>query len=258
MSHNILFQVSDQVRRWSDSEIYSTLGEPETDKIVTIDGSPSEPHAPREVVENLDGSRLSVPPLPVLEENIVVTDFGQSFDTKHPPKDYGPSTIIYYFPPEALFDRKFSFASDVWILVCTIFEIRAGHSLMSSYLADDATVVRDAVGLLGKLPEPWWSAFKRRDEENGEPKPTMVKSSIRRRLRQIGEGDEPPRVDEGRMIEAVGTPLEEEEVALLGDLLEKMLKYRPEERITMQEVVQHPWFEYNKSLNSASICTYLE
>ncbi|KAF8345536.1 hypothetical protein F5887DRAFT_1158760 [Amanita rubescens] len=77
-------------------------------------------------------------------ENIIVTDFGQSFDTKHPPKDYGLTTTIYYFPPEALFDHKFNFASDVWVL--------------------------------------------------------------------IGEGDELPRVDEGRMIEAVGTPLEEEVV----------------------------------------------
>ena len=46
------------------------------------------------------------------------------------------------------------------------------------------------------------------------------------------------------MVETTGTPLKEEEVVLLGDLLEKMLKYCPDERVTMQEVVQHPWFEY--------------
>ena len=133
------------------------------------------------------------------------------------------------------------------MLACTIFEIRAGCSLISSSFASDYTVVQDVVELLGKLPEPWWSTFKDRHEwfeEDSELNPPTVKSSIRRRLREIGKQDDPPKVDEGRMIETVETPLEEEEVELLGDLLEKMLKYRPEEGITIQEVVRHPRFEY--------------
>ena len=208
-----------------------------------MDQSPSRPHAPREVVLPFYATRL----LPFVEENVIVVDFGQSFDTKHRPRDYTPATMIYYFPPEALFDHTFCFGSDIWVLACTRFEIRAGRSLMDSFLVNSATVVRDAVELLGKLPEPWWSAFEKRHlwfEENGEPKPPMIKSSIRRQLQWIGKKDDPPNVDEGHMIETVGTLLEEEEVALLGDLLEKMLKYGPEERITIQEVVRHPWFEY--------------
>lgn len=115
---------------------------------------------------------------------------------------------------------------------------------MNSFLANNATVVQDAVVLLGKLPEPWWNAFEQRHlwfEEDGEPKPPMIKSSIRCQLQSFGEKDEPLKADEGHMMEAVGTLLEEEEVALLSDLLEKMLKYNPQERITIQEVVRHPW-----------------
>jgi serine/threonine-protein kinase SRPK3 len=41
-----------------------------------------------------------------------------------------------------------------------------------------------------------------------------------------------------------GTRLKEDEVVLLVDLLEKMLRYLPDERITIEEVVQHPWFRY--------------
>jgi serine/threonine protein kinase len=55
------------------------------------------------------------------------------------------------------------------------------------------------------------------------------------------------RYDEGPMIETVGTQLEEKEVELFSDLLEKMLMYDPEKRITIQEVVRHPWFEYTSS-----------
>ena len=85
-TYNILFHVSDQVHRWPVWKVYSTLGEPEIDQILTINRSPSGPHAPREVVLPLDATRLSFPPLPFLEENIIVTDFGQSFDTKHQPQ----------------------------------------------------------------------------------------------------------------------------------------------------------------------------
>ena len=191
-------------------------------------------------------TRLSVPVL-LLEESIVVIDFGQSFDTKQPPAEYNPATAILYCPPETLFDKKFSFASDIWVLACIIFEIRAGYSLITSFLADEETVMRDFVGLFGKLPDPWWNAFEERHiwfHENGQPKSPDYKSSIRERLQGIGEKDEPPIDEEGPMIEIVGTRLEEVEVELLSDLLEKMFKYNPEERITIQEVVRHPWFEY--------------
>ena len=174
-------------------------------------------------------------------------DFGQSFDAKNPPTGYVPATAIHYHPPETLFDGRFSLASDIWVLACAIFEIRAGETLFTTFFADKTTVVRDAVQLLGKLPDPWWNAFEHRHlwfDENGQPKDPDSKSSIREELRDIGEEEDPPRAEDGPMIETVGTRLEEEEVVLLGDLLEKMLKYDPEERITIQEVVRHPWFEY--------------
>jgi serine/threonine protein kinase len=47
------------------------------------------------------------------------------------------------------------------------------------------------------------------------------------------------------MFEPTGSRLPEEEVHLLDDLMSKMLKLRPEERITMDEVVRHPWFFLN-------------
>ncbi|KAF8331530.1 kinase-like domain-containing protein [Amanita rubescens] len=245
-SGNILFQVSDQARRWSDNEIRLTLGEPITDKVETIDLSPPMPHAPPELIEPVKDARLSSPTF--LEENIIVIDFGQSFDINRLPKDYKPATAMHYFSPEATLEDRVSTASDIWGLACTIFEIRAGFSLFGSFFAHHPSVVLVNIVLtLGKLPEPWWSAFEGRHEwfeENGEPKPPGKKSTIQEKLRMIGAKDTPPDADEGPMIEPVGTRLEEGELVLLGDLLEKMLKYRPEERITIREVVHHPWFKH--------------
>ena len=189
-SSNVLFRVSDQVHKWSDQEIYLKFGKPATDKILTRDQSQPGPHAPREIVRPLDTTRLSSPAL-LLEESIVVIDFGQSFDTKQPPAEYNPATAILYCPPETLFDNKFSFASDIWELACTIFEIRAGYSLISSLFANKSTIVRDAVELFGKLPDPWWNAFKDRHlwfDENGQPKSPDHKSSIREAVENWRDG----------------------------------------------------------------------
>jgi serine/threonine-protein kinase SRPK3 len=106
--------------------------------------------------------------------------------------------------------------------------------------------------------------------ENGVPKYSITMESIQERLRQIGDKDvhSEPIVsvlgeetekrkklcnlgvrslvvrdeDDNPMVEEAGVRLEEDEVELLGDLLEKMLKYDPKERITIHEVMCHPWF----------------
>jgi serine/threonine-protein kinase SRPK3 len=101
--------------------------------------------------------------------------------------------------------------------------------------------------LLGKLPEPWWSKWVERSmffDEDGRPihAPLEYQTSIRGRLQQIHARDQEsdPRI--ASIYEKAGTALTETDVAVLGDLLEKMLRYDPEERITMNEVLKHPWF----------------
>jgi len=66
------------------------------------------------------------------------------------------------------------------------------------------------------------------------------RTSIRAKLLEIGEKDDLPSEDEGPMIEHPRVRLPEKEVDLLADLLQKMLKYTPEERIRIQDVIRHP------------------
>ncbi|KAJ6458679.1 hypothetical protein C8R47DRAFT_1081604 [Mycena vitilis] len=116
--------------------------------------------------------------------------------------------------------------ADVWALGCAIFEIRAGFPLFESFFGKNCF------------------------EEDGEPKSVEVPQerastrlmSIRARLRLIGTEDSPAQDYEGPMMEMSGVRMPEAELELLADLLEKMLRYRPEERIGMDEVVGHPWF----------------
>lgn len=228
------------------------------DQVLTCDGSSPGLVAPSQVVAPIDISRLSSS---LLREDITLIDFGQAFSADRPPPHYVPTTPSHYLSPEAFFESKMSFSSDVWALACTIFEIRAGSPLFDPFFRDDSLILKQIVETLGRFPEPWWSTWEARRawfDETGVPRPEeeqrkeglplpAVKNSLRQKLREIGKQVDAPYVDEGSMIEKTGIRLEESEVELLADLLEKMLRYEPKDRICMREVLQHPWFEHNVS-----------
>ncbi|TFY66285.1 hypothetical protein EVG20_g4810 [Dentipellis fragilis] len=253
---NILFRVFEDILEWSDDQVYSHLGSPEMEEVRTCNGQPRGPHAPTELVAPISASRLTDASL--LQEKVVVIDFGQSYAIARRPKNYQPATVINYCAPEMRFEGRTGFETDVWALGCAIFEIRAGFPLFDPLLRSDADVLRQTVETLGKLPEPWWKSFAEQAlwfDEDGEPKSEKdqklagallcsSKSSIREKLRSIGTQDDSSYLNEGPMIEKSGVRLCEEEIELLGQLLEKMLRYRPEERIRMPEVVEHPWFTF--------------
>jgi serine/threonine protein kinase len=186
----------------------------------------------------------------------MISDYGQSYSIACPPKDYGPGTVLNYLSPETRFEERTGFEADIWALGCAIFEIRAGTPLFEPFFGCDTDILRQTVETLGRLPDPWWSSFEERAqwfEEDGEPRSVeaqerdgillqAIKSSIREKLCSIGTEDDPPDFDEGPMVEKPGVGLDEGEAELLEDLLHKILRYRPEERIGMREVVEHPWF----------------
>ncbi|EKM76766.1 hypothetical protein AGABI1DRAFT_102163 [Agaricus bisporus var. burnettii JB137-S8] len=251
---NILFRLLPHFTSLSDAEVYAHLGDPETENVRTCDGQPPSPHAPTMLVAPVQNSKISDAAL--LQENIVISDFGQSYIVASPPSSYEPGTVLNYQPPEARFEGRVGFETDIWALGCAIFEINAGFALFDPFLASDIDILRQMVETLGRLPDPWWSAFKERAiwfEEDGQPKSEQdqeragvllkaYKDSIKAKLLGIGEEGDPSLEDEGPMIEKPGVRLREEEVALLADLLEKMLKYIPEERLRIQDVIQHPYF----------------
>ena len=110
--------------------------------------------------------------------------------------------------------------------------------------------------MLGKLPEQWWNAWEGRRqwfEESGEVKRDLDAehafelTSIRQSLREIGKDVWPDAKDVNYdMLEKLHTPLVEAEIKPLSDLLENMLRYSPQQRPMIGEVIQHPWFQYKQ------------
>ncbi|KAK9365209.1 hypothetical protein V1509DRAFT_414394 [Lipomyces kononenkoae] len=126
------------------------------------------------------------------------------------------------------------------------------------------------VQTLGKLPEPWWSSWESRHDyfdEDGKPKnywpngiPLSKEYPLIQLIRDIGADDYQPVTDEysvetdnvkssdcaepetNSMFESMGTRLSATEVEVFEDLLHKVLRYNPEQRLQIQEIIEHSWF----------------
>lgn len=200
-----------------------------------------------------------------LKDEIRVIDFGQSFFSKNPPAD-GIGTPFSHRAPEAIFDLKASIWSDIWALGCTIFEIRSGTPLFEPFFGSSAEILRQMVQTLGKLPEPWWSTWEHRYayfDDQGKPKQDWengfrlaVEYPLVQQIVDIGtedgeDGDDETEevektVDckEDKLMEIPGTKITNDEVDLLKDLLTGILKYAPNQRLTMGNIANHDWFLY--------------
>ncbi|KAJ7766733.1 kinase-like domain-containing protein [Mycena metata] len=234
---NILFRVTDNVTKWSADEVCSILRPPETD-------------------DPIANSIITNPSF--VQERTILVDFGQSYAVDNRPEDYEPGTAMHYLAPETRFEARAGMEADVWALGC------AGFPLFEPFLGSDEDILRQTVETLGRLPAPWWDAFgqrkvwfdedgspisaedqKREGEDSGGSFTQASTSSIRDKLRSVGTEDDD--VYDGHLAEQSGTRIPEQEVEVFGDLLEKMMRYRPEERIKINEVVGHVWFANNGS-----------
>ena len=218
-----------------------------------------------------DGNDETSPSSRFVVPSACVVDFSESFSVSNLPEDLG--IPHHYCPPEYVFDKEIGYGTDLWALGCTLFEIRTGRVLFESAGADaydlDAYLVA-MVELLGRLPEPWWST-------TWEERTTYFEDAVDRRGKPVGvrrrrETARGARVGSARppfasLHDAVADGLAwgddedppghhnhndnnnnnrreipREEVDLFADLLKRLFRYLPEDRITAEEALSHPWF----------------
>ncbi|KAG6887611.1 hypothetical protein C0992_011541 [Termitomyces sp. T32_za158] len=232
--NNVLFEIPN-FHSWSVEEVYRHLGEPRKKLVKRTDGTPTTPAAPSYVVMPPDPLQLAGLIFDSNDWSIKITDFGESFltvDTKKP----SPNIPISVAAPEILFqDSIISPKVDIWSLACLIYEVFSNHGLIESFFNDLDEVMIEMVRTFGKLPERWWTEWENRDqyfEENGTFK--------------LDSGDlsgEPRTVNLKERLENIRRRDEMGQKELSGDLealelvLGKMLRYEPEERISIDEVV---------------------
>ncbi|KAF2755575.1 kinase-like protein [Pseudovirgaria hyperparasitica] len=244
---NILFQL-EGIDGLSEAEVFQALGEPQRNPVIT---ATEEKHnrdtAPQYLVYPIDFGKVDKR---YIGEHIRLIDFGEAFDILSLPPDIGLPPM--YCPPELVLDKRVSVGCDLWALGVTLFEMRAGVrpiNILDSGEIDE--YLYHLVLMLGKLPEPWWSTTWKarrecftdemdsdnRPEQTGDPESrTNESSSIGSRLKGHLFWDwDTLSMDFSKHI----TPPEELEGFV--DLLEKLLRYDPAERLTAREVSRHPW-----------------
>ncbi|KAI0391776.1 kinase-like protein [Xylariaceae sp. FL0594] len=271
---NILMRLKPSALDLLSKEAMSELlGEPREVELLTVSGNRSM-HAPQYVLASASWEYFSR----VVTDDIAIVDFGEAYPPDLPPSHFGiPSN---YASPEIVFAKTSTgFASDIWSLALTLMEVRLNnYGGYGGYGASYA--VRFMERFVGTIPPTYRSAVKRllidegwRELErrrSGDRRPFLGPVEIPITYEEECECENTAFVDrlmmklasEQECIREAMDPndrtgrtwrrtkvrchVPEDEVRQLGNLLHQMLKYDPSERMTIEEVLQHPWFQISR------------
>ena len=180
---------------------------------------------PRYIVES-----AGFPP-PAVHESVHKTliDFEQAFlDTDKSLARV--RTPLVFRAPETLLDSKWDMRIDIWSLACTIHELVAGQPPFDNIMASKAPLVLEWMTRLGDVPEEW---SKQAKVVVGDCDDEIDGGSLSDWLHEIyfnGMGK---------------VEFSEDNIEQLGDLLTQMMRYRPEDRLSSQDILKHDWFKKN-------------
>ncbi|OAR02924.1 hypothetical protein LLEC1_05527 [Akanthomyces lecanii] len=235
---NVLVQSQSSIDKLSISQFRQQYGEPDSYKVERRDGQPLTTNVPSFITVPLYMGK-NAKEFTLQDARIVLSDFGEAYS---PGTDVRLGkdchTPVDFRPPEALFEphTPLSFSADIWSLATAIWDILGMQALFSSAFYSDKQVVCQIVDILGPLHDDWYNSWKDRDEffdDNRQPtEGRHVWPGIQQAFRN--------RVQKYRGEANMEKLCAEEEAAFL-DMMKRMLVYRPEERFTVQQVLECDW-----------------
>ncbi|KAI4864676.1 kinase-like protein [Hypoxylon rubiginosum] len=263
---NILMKI-DGIDDFSKDEIIEMMGDPDCYEFGTASGQPLTSRAPEYCVcapGQYWSKELST-------KSIAVIDFGESFFIENPPESTGiPSQ---YGAPEVLFGAETSlgYPSDVWSLACTLFEVRTDGQLFRPLDNDGFKgTIQQMEFYVGPLPQRYQKAYlemyrraRGRSPANEQSKETHSTTSDalpKMELKPITWKLDDFTKERNEFIEGTGYldifeaalgreftgyrssetfkyRYPREDVLELADLLRKMLKYNPTDRINVDAIM---------------------
>ncbi|KAL8836102.1 MAG: hypothetical protein Q9170_003050 [Blastenia crenularia] len=225
---------------WSLSQVYEHLGSPIKQVVRRMDAQPLGPEVPPYVVlpanllelERLPGGKLS---------KLSILDFGEaSFASESRTRWHTP---LPSQAPEALLGEPVGQPADIWAFACTVFEMFNNETLFQGFMPNADDILFEIVDALGRLPDQWWKQWKYRGEryeEDGTKKTEDLTDdyievrSLAVRIARIRSS--PPAARNAEQ-------LSQEDLEGLQQLLMKCLRYRPEERVTAQDILNLEWIQ---------------
>ena len=276
---NILLCLKD-ISSYDVATLYEKLGEPRPESVETLLGEELSTHnAPSVVYPSIDWQQVD---FQMLSSEVKLADLNESVDLETDHESLVSAVKIPYASPEHLFmiNTTHSRASDIWALACCMFELRSNEMLFPEWTAQSVRISIQRT--MNALPQSWLEQIT--VDSSGRKivllSPEILEKSkdrLDRKIRRIGDwkpwfnmtvqqrrdaliaefGEErafSPDFFLQERINADPPPakLSEEEFTDFYDLLSKMLRYRPEDRLTIRGVLEHPWLnkKYEKDFNA--------
>lgn len=231
----------------SISDFRKEFGEPETVPISRVDDKALTPNVPTPAVVPLYLGKKAQEFTLADAHGLILSDFGEAFSPATEQRlGKECNTPLAKKAPEALFasDLPISFPSDIWSLGTAIWEILGMKFIFSESETLDETVAQQ-IDVLGSshFPESW----RKQWERSGEGQESNGNTTFPRR--PTGEREIWPSLENAfeefvqryrRKRAAAGT-FDEQETRAILDLMRGMLKFRPEERLKIVEVLKSEW-----------------
>ncbi|KAI0838806.1 kinase-like protein [Hypoxylon sp. FL0890] len=252
-------------------QMLELTGEPDLMEIETVSGEDPRPHAPEYCVPGIPSGWCKS----FVSDSVVIGDFGEAFHVSNPPKTTGIPEL--YAAPEILFEGVPGLASDIWSLACTLYEVKTHEFLFASLWGSSIRdLLMEIQHYIGPLPEPYKSVYRKQLFEHYGRAPVDVSNSNSESQAEQSTGTEGATTEPSTRDYDSPCPFEEslgqerqfhrdvpdsdhlppeeqretfryrytkEEISMLADLLKRMLRYNPSERIDIEEVFRHPWLQ---------------
>lgn len=272
---NVLMKLSG-IDELSKDQMNELLGKPETEPVVTTSGTDPSTHAPKHYVKSLCTTWSKK----FCTADIAIIDFGESFCVGNPRENWG--IPIPYAAPEVVFREAAEgsdwFSSDVWSLACSMYEIRTNWPFFES-CSNPSPFVRQLELFFGPLPERYLAAWNAQSSWAIE-RSSKAEGIALENEGTFSDGVLPVTWKPAELLEERGYIFEEfpcsdlleaelmqercrnfsvdsgdardetityryphQDTRALADLLHGMFKYDSNERLTMEQVCQHPWLD---------------
>lgn len=230
----------------SISDFREKFGEPEMVPVSRVDEKPLTSNVPTHAVVPLYLGKKAQDFTLDDAHGLILSDFGEAFSPATEPRlGRECNTPLAKRAPETLFepDNHISYPSDIWSLGTAIWEILGMKFIFSESETQDE-IVAQQVDVLGAsdFPDSWRKQWERLDEEGEDGYRSMPRrpTGIREIRPSLDNAFEEFVQKYRRKREAAGT-FDDQEVPAILDLMRRMLRFRPEERLTIHEVLDSEW-----------------
>ncbi|KAF7520782.1 hypothetical protein G7054_g12665 [Neopestalotiopsis clavispora] len=241
---NMLVKMSASFDELTIDQFRTEFGEPETEPITRLDGKPLDSCVPPYAVLPLYLGKKAQDFTEEDAKGLILSDFGEAFIPATEQRLGRDCHIpVAKRPPEAMFepDQPLSHASDIWSLGTALWEL-VGMKYIFSECEPEEVVVAQQMDVLGSedFPPAWRKEWEAAEDSAAEQ--TLPR-------RPLGEREIWPPLEEAfeafvqkyrRKRESAGVFGEDETRAFL-DLMRAMLRFRPEDRLPINQVLESEW-----------------